>query len=56
MGASLLVVEDEPAMREMVAGNLREAGYEVREAEDVASAWKSLRASRVDLVLSLIHI
>ena len=51
MGASLLVVEDEPVMREMVAGNLREAGYEVREAEDVASAWKSLRASRVDLVL-----
>ena len=51
MGASLLVVEDEPAMREMVAGNLREAGYEVREAEDAASAWKALMASRVDLVL-----
>ena len=51
MGASLLVVEDEPAMREMVAGNLREAGYEVREAEDVTSAWKTLRASPVDLVL-----
>ena len=51
MGASLLVVEDEPAMREMVAENLREAGYEVREAQDAASAWKSLRASRADLVL-----
>lgn len=51
MGASLLVVEDEPAMREMVAGSLREAGYEVREAQDAASAWKSLRTSRVDLVL-----
>ena len=51
MGASLLVVEDEPAMREMVAGNLREAGYEVREAEDVTSAWKTLRAYPVDLVL-----
>ena len=51
MVASVLVVEDEPVMREMVAGNLREAGYEVREAEDVTSAWKSLRASRVDLVL-----
>ena len=38
-------------MREMVAGNLREAGYEVREAEDAAGAWKALRASRVDLVL-----
>jgi len=51
MGASLLVVEDEPAMREMVAESLREAGYEVREAQDAASAWKSLRASRADLVL-----
>ena len=51
MSASLLVVEDEPAMREMMAGNLRDAGYEVREAEDAAGAWKALRASRVDLVL-----
>jgi len=51
MGASLLVVEDEPAMREMVAESLREAGYEVREAQDAAGAWKSLRASRADLVL-----
>ena len=51
MGARLLVVEDEPAMREMVADNLREAGYEVREAEDAMSAWHVLRGSRVDLVL-----
>ena len=51
MGASLLIVEDEPAMREMVAGNLREAGYEVREAADATSAWNALRTSRVDLVL-----
>lgn len=52
MAANLLVVEDEPAMREMVAGNLRAAGYEVREAGDAASAWQALRgASRVDLVL-----
>ena len=51
MVASVLIVEDEPAMREMVAANLREAGYEVREAEDVTSAWEALGASRVDLVL-----
>lgn len=51
MAANLLVVEDEPAMREMVAGSLRAAGYEVREAADATSAWKALRASRVDLVL-----
>ena len=29
MAASVLVVEDEPVMREMVADNLREAGYDV---------------------------
>lgn len=51
MGANLLVVEDEPAMRRMVADNLREAGYEVAEAGDTADAWRVLRASRVDLVL-----
>ena len=51
MSASLLVVEDEPAVREMVAGSLREAGYEVREAEDATSAWHALRGTRVDLVL-----
>ena len=51
MRANLLVVEDEPAMREMMAGNLREAEYEVREAEDIKGAWKALRTSRVDLVL-----
>ncbi len=51
MAASLLVVEDEPAMREMLAGSLRAAGYEVREAGDATGAWKALRASRVDLVL-----
>ena len=51
MAASLLIVEDEPAMREMVAGNLRAAGYEVREAGDSASAWRALRAARTDLIL-----
>ena len=51
MAASLLIVEDEPAMREMVAGSLRAAGYEVREAGDSASAWRALRAARTDLIL-----
>ena len=51
MAASLLIVEDEPAMREMVAGSLRTAGYEVHEAGNAAGAWKALRAARVDLIL-----
>ena len=51
MGANVLVVEDEPAMREMVARDLREAGYEVVEAGDAPGAWRALRASRVDLMV-----
>ena len=51
MAANLLVVEDESAMREMVADNLRAAGYDVAEAGDAAGAWDKLNASKVDLVL-----
>ena len=51
MGVNLLIVEDEPAMRQMVADHFRGAGYEVAEAKDTADAWRVLRASRVDLVL-----
>lgn len=47
----ILVVEDEPALREMVAENLREAGYAVDEAEDVAAAWRLVRTAPPDLVL-----
>ena len=51
MGANLLIVEDEPAMREMVASHLRDAGYDVAEAGDVPSAWQVLRGARVDLMV-----
>lgn len=51
MAASVLVVEDEPAVRELVAGDLREAGYDVAEAVDAPGAWRALRAAPVDLVL-----
>ncbi len=51
MAASVLVVEDEPDVRELVAGDLREAGYDVAEAVDAPGAWRALRAAPVDLVL-----
>ena len=51
MGANLLIVEDEPSMRRMIADHFRGAGYEVAEARDTADAWRVLHASRVDLVL-----
>jgi two-component system phosphate regulon response regulator PhoB len=47
----VLIVEDEPALREMVAMNLRDEGYTVLEAPDVASARKQLRENNPSLVL-----
>ncbi len=50
-GKQILVVEDERAIREMIAFGLRRAGFEVREAEDVRSARTQLADRRPDLVL-----
>ncbi|MBT6273200.1 MAG: phosphate regulon transcriptional regulator PhoB [Chromatiales bacterium] len=49
--STLLVVEDEPAVREMVADNFRMAGYAVREAGDVAQAWQSIAKALPRLIL-----
>ncbi|MCG5499728.1 sigma-54-dependent transcriptional regulator [Ectothiorhodospira lacustris] len=48
----VLVVEDDPAHRELVMDELQDAGLEVRGAQDVASARKALSTGPVDLVLS----
>ncbi len=48
---SILVVEDERAIREMVAFTLKRAGFAVREAEDANSARHALADLRPDLVL-----
>ncbi|MFL6673733.1 MAG: phosphate regulon transcriptional regulator PhoB [Massilia sp.] len=47
----VLVVEDEPAIVELVTYSLREAGWEVRSAPNVAAAWDSICNARPDLVL-----
>jgi two-component system phosphate regulon response regulator PhoB len=47
----VLVVEDEPAIVELVIYSLREAGWEVRSAPNVAAAWDSICNGRPDLVL-----
>jgi two-component system phosphate regulon response regulator PhoB len=48
---SILVVEDEPAIRELLRVNLVAAGYEVREAADAESAQREIRDALPHLVL-----
>jgi two-component system phosphate regulon response regulator PhoB len=47
----ILVVEDEPAIVELVTYSLREAGWEIGTAPNVAAAWDSIVHRRPDLVL-----
>jgi DNA-binding NtrC family response regulator len=47
----ILVVDDEPNIRETVAEILQDEGYEVAQAGDAAAARQSRRARRPDLVL-----
>jgi two-component system, OmpR family, phosphate regulon response regulator PhoB len=47
----VLVVEDETPVRQMIAFNLKRAGYEVLEAADVRSARASIADNPPDLVL-----
>ena len=47
----ILVVEDEAAIRQMIAFNLTRAGFDVAEAEDCTSARSMIADQRPDLVL-----
>jgi DNA-binding response OmpR family regulator len=47
----VLVVDDEPTVREVVAGYLRRDGHEVVEAADGASALASIEAGLPDLIV-----
>lgn len=44
----VLVAEDQPAMRRLVAGVLRDAGYDVVEVGDGAMLWEELHAALRD--------
>ena len=48
---SILVVEDEPAILELLKVNLADAGYDVTSAEDAETAQESLKQRLPDLVL-----
>jgi two-component system, OmpR family, phosphate regulon response regulator PhoB len=48
---SILVVEDEPAILELIKVNLMDAGYDVKAAEDAETAHAVLKQELPDLVL-----
>ena len=49
--ARILVADDEGSQRELLAGFLRRAGYEVEEAADGVEAVERTRRGSVDMVL-----
>ena len=49
--AHLLMIEDDARLAGMVAGYLRDAGFEVTHAEDAASGIAALKRGGIDLVL-----
>ena len=55
-GPTILVVEDDPLVRNMIVWELRDAGYVVTEATTGEAALAALRQSRVDLLFTDIRL
>jgi two-component system phosphate regulon response regulator PhoB len=51
MSAKILIVEDEPAIQELLAFNVMQAGFQALRAEDAESAWQQIRDSVPHLIL-----
>jgi len=51
MSGSILVVEDEPAIQELVSFTCASSGYKVRRAESVGAAQEAIRSELPDLVI-----
>ena len=51
MPANILLVEDEPAIQELIAANLARAGHHVVRASDAETAQRIVREALPDLVL-----
>ena len=51
MTAKILIVEDEPAIQELLAFNVMQAGFQALRAEDADSAWQQIRNNMPDLIL-----
>ncbi len=48
---TILVVEDEPAIMQLVSFTVKSAGWSVQQADTVAQAWESLKKQPPDLIL-----
>jgi DNA-binding response OmpR family regulator len=48
----ILVVDDEPIIRRLIAAALLGSGYDVDAAEDGAAAWEALQAKPYDLLIT----
>jgi two-component system phosphate regulon response regulator PhoB len=51
MNAKILIVEDEPAIQELLTFNVMQAGFQALRAEDADSAWQQIRGAVPDLIL-----
>lgn len=51
MSAKILIVEDEPAIQELLAFNVVQAGFRALRAEDAESAWLQIGQDLPDLIL-----
>ena len=56
LNARILVVEDDPSQREMLAGFLRDLGAEVEEAGDGRAALETVRRHSLDVVITDLRI
>jgi two-component system, OmpR family, phosphate regulon response regulator PhoB len=51
MNAKILIVEDEPAIQELLTFNVMQAGFHALRAEDADGAWQQIRGAIPDLIL-----
>jgi len=51
LSPSILVIEDDPVIQELLAFNLKQSGYRLVQALDAASAMKHINCALPDLIL-----
>ena len=51
MNAKILIVEDEPAIQELLVFNVEQAAFRALRAGDAESAWQQIRENKPDLIL-----